>query len=87
MERNAGQSEAKNHARRGEHHDPSSSHNINIFQGNKGEDKICPADDESHCGRLVEPYLLEERSRVVHECIKSTELLERLHAASDNFAR
>lgn len=86
MERDAGKGETKNHAGCREHHDLPSSHDINILQRKKREDEVRPADNESNRCRLVEPYLLEERCRVIHERIESTELLVRLHAASDDFA-
>lgn len=84
MKSNAGNSKPDNHSGSAPHHNLSSPDLVNVFECEEREDEVGARDDEPDGSGFVESNLFEEGSRVIYEGVKSTELLEGLHATSDN---
>lgn len=62
MERHTGKRQPKYHAGRGPNHDSPAAHDIDVFQSDKGEEKVRSCYDQPHSRRLVKANRLEERS-------------------------
>ena len=84
MKCNARQCQPKYHPRCRYYHDFPSSNYIDILQGNEREYEIGPRNDEAYCRRLVESDLLEECGGVIHQSVEAAQLLESLHATTNN---
>ena len=60
MESDTGEDEADDHTRGGPDHDLPPSNDINVLEGDKGEDEIGSRDDETNSSWLVKPNLFEK---------------------------
>lgn len=85
VERDTGEDQAEDHARRAEDHDPSPTNLVNPLEGNEGEDEVGPGYDEANCCRLIETDGREESGRIVHESVETTKLLEGLQTAGNDW--
>lgn len=84
MECDTSQGKAKYHTRCAPYHDPPSADFIDPFQSDESKNKICSRDDETNRGRLVKTDRFEKCCRVIHEGIKSAQLLKRLESTCDD---
>ena len=82
VERDASKCQTKNHAWCGPEHNVAPPDFVNPFQRYKGKYKVSARDNQPDCRRLVEADFFKESCRIIHEGIKTAQLLKRLHSTS-----
>ena len=82
VERNSGQSQEQSHSPHCREQDASASESINNHQIDPGKEEIRGSDDRPNCHRIGETDKSEERRRVVHKTVESTELTDSHEATS-----
>lgn len=84
VEGDGSQGEPKYHAGRGPYHNLSPSYDVNVLEGNKCENEVGPSNNKPDGSGVIKPYRLEQACAVVHQGIKSTELLKSLEPTADD---
>lgn len=87
VEGNAGERQSKNHSRRGPHHDPPASNDIDVLQRKEREQEVSTRNDETDSSWLVEANRLEERRGIVHQRVEPAKLLEGLQSTRNNYTK
>lgn len=84
MERDGGEDKGAAHARDGEARDAATAGLVDDDERDEGEGQVDDGDDEADDERVVEPDVLEQGRRVVHERVEAAQLLDALQAARDD---